>query len=66
MEVSEVIRAAGGPSKLAKAVNRHHGTVLRWSRVPAEHLRVVARVTGIPAHILRPDVVDPPADREAA
>lgn len=53
------MHAAGGAEKLAKAVGRHHATVSGWSRIPAEHLRVVARVTGIPMGHLRPDIFEP-------
>jgi len=43
-------------------------TILRWEagRVPAERLPEISRLTGIPAHVLRPDfakLVRPPLSR---
>lgn len=64
-DMRTVIRAAGGVVKLAQAVNRQHATIIGWSRVPAEHVRAVHEVTGIPKHELRPDLFDPPATRHS-
>jgi hypothetical protein len=66
MQVSDIIRAAGGASKVAKAIDRHHATVLRWQRVPAEHVRQVARLTKLQPHVIRPDIYDAPAEQVAA
>jgi DNA-binding transcriptional regulator YdaS (Cro superfamily) len=60
MEMSEVIRRAGGLVKLAKAVGRHHATILGWTSVPPKHVRAVAAATQIPPHELRPDLWDAP------
>jgi len=38
-------------------------SVSEWTRVPAERLPEVERITGIPRHVLRPDIVPPPAHR---
>lgn len=53
------VTAASLGSKLGVA----HSTVLRWAdkRVPAERVRAVASETGIPPHVLRPDLFDAPA-----
>jgi DNA-binding transcriptional regulator YdaS (Cro superfamily) len=61
MEMSEIIRRAGGLVKLAKAAGRHHATILGWTRVPPQHVKAVSAATKIPAHELRPDLWDPPA-----
>jgi DNA-binding transcriptional regulator YdaS (Cro superfamily) len=66
MEIAEVIKRAGGLTVLAKIVSRHHATVLRWTRVPAEHARAIEQATGIPRHELRPDLWDPPAGADQA
>ena len=61
--IDEAIRAAGGPTKLAKAVGVDHSTVIGWrraNRVPAERVRAVSVASGIPPHALRPDIFDPP------
>lgn len=56
MDITQIIAAAGGASKLAKRLNCHHSTVLEWTRVPASRLESVAKITGIPPHELRPDL----------
>lgn len=55
-----MIRRAGGLVKLAKAVGRHHATILGWTSVPPKHVRAVAAATQIPPHELRPDLWDAP------
>lgn len=70
MEISEIIRRAGGVSKVAKATHRHHTSVMGWKRVPVEHARTVQELTDIPLHVLRPDVwaemADSPTPASAA
>ena len=46
------------PIALAAALEVDRATVSRWNKrkVPAERVRSVAGVTGIPAHDLRPDL----------
>lgn len=58
MEMKEIIQRAGGVTKLAAAVGRHHATVLGWSAVPPKHVRLVATLIGATAHELRPDLWD--------
>ena len=64
MNTREIIRRAGGPLKVAKAVGRHHATVIGWRRVPAEHARTVARMAALTPHDLRPDVFGPETTHE--
>lgn len=56
MSVAEVIAAAGGITKLARAIGVHHTTPRDWTRVPAEQVFKVSDATGIPATVLRPDL----------
>lgn len=56
MDISVIIAAGGGPSKLAKRLGRHHSTVLGWTRVPDTCIAQVADATGIPPEKLRPDL----------
>jgi DNA-binding Xre family transcriptional regulator len=53
---------------LARAVEVDKATTTRWSKgaIPPERVREVAKVTGIPAHVLRPDLWDAPAKRRRA
>jgi len=65
MEIKEIVRAAGGPSKLGAAIGLKHSSVVCWTRVPAIHARKVELVTGIPLHKLRPDLWDAPDTQSA-
>ncbi|GCD53066.1 transcriptional regulator [Acetobacter pasteurianus] len=58
--MKDLIKAAGGVTKVAKAVNRSHSTVSLWCRVPAEHVQTVSRLSGIPVWKIRPDVFPAP------
>jgi hypothetical protein len=59
MDMPEIIRLAGGVTKIAVAVKRHHTTVLGWTRVPPEHVRVVSALIEKTPHDLRPDLWGP-------
>lgn len=64
----EAIRAAGGGAALAKHLGlKSRQAVYQWSRVPAEHVVAVERLTGIPRYRQRPDIFPDPVDeaREA-
>jgi len=56
------IRAAGGTMKLARALGITHNAISVWVQVPVKRVRDVARLTGIPKHVLRPDIYDPPGE----
>ena len=55
-------------SDLARAVEVDKATATRWSQgnIPPERVRDVASATGIPLHVLRPDLWDAPNATEAA
>lgn len=59
------IDAAGGPTKLAKALGVTHSAVSHWTRVPAERVLAVAKASGIAPHLLRPDIYPPPGEAAA-
>jgi DNA-binding transcriptional regulator YdaS (Cro superfamily) len=48
--------------RVAKALKITHGAVSQWKRVPAERVLTVEKVTGIPRHILRPDLYPDPME----
>jgi hypothetical protein len=59
--VCERIRAETGLcSKIGAEIGRTRQAVFMWRRVPSVHVRAVARVTGLPPHVIRPDLYDPP------
>lgn len=66
MNTREIIRRAGGPLNVAKAIGRHHATVIGWSRIPAEHALTIARMAAISPHAIRPDVFGPEPQQPTA
>lgn len=50
-----VLKAARGPSKLAKALGITPQSISGWSEVPLHHLNAVSAFTGIPKEKIRPD-----------
>lgn len=57
------IKAAGGKTALALAVSRSKSIIGNWRRaggIPASALPRVSKVTGLPPHVLRPDLFDAP------
>jgi DNA-binding transcriptional regulator YdaS (Cro superfamily) len=51
--------------KVAKELGITHGAVSQWDVVPAPRCVVVEKLTGVPRHVLRPDVFPAPADESA-
>ncbi len=57
MDTSEIIRAAGGPVRVANLCGlRSHSTVSEWAEVPPRHVLKVADASGIAPHVIRPDI----------
>jgi hypothetical protein len=54
--IQQVIDAAGGTKALAAHLGIKAPSIYSWKRVPAERARAVSKITGIPLHVLRPDV----------
>lgn len=52
-------------ARLARAIGVTRGAIAQWDKVPAERVGHVSRATGIPLHILRPDIFEA-ADGELA
>lgn len=65
MTISEIISAAGGVVRLARGVGVSHSAVIDWrraGRIPANRVPAVSRITGVPRHVLRPDLWDAAED----
>lgn len=62
--IEKAAAAAGSKSELARQLGIAVQSIQQWKRIPAERVLDVEKVTGIPRHILRPDLY--PAEREAA
>jgi DNA-binding transcriptional regulator YdaS (Cro superfamily) len=69
--VKLAVTAAGSRSALARSLRITRGAISQWSQVPAERVIAVEKATGIPRHMLRPDLHPPlrkrkrPANRGA-
>jgi DNA-binding transcriptional regulator YdaS (Cro superfamily) len=47
------------PSELAQALGLTRAAVHAWSKVPAERVIEIARLTGVRREVLRPDLYEP-------
>jgi len=56
--LAPAIAAAGGESAVAKKLVRSRAAVHQWRRVPQVHVEMLARLSGFPLHMLRPDLYD--------
>jgi DNA-binding transcriptional regulator YdaS (Cro superfamily) len=52
----EAVRERISLAKLAEEIGVTRGAVYQWSRVPAERVGEVSRITGISVMTLRPDI----------
>jgi DNA-binding transcriptional regulator YdaS (Cro superfamily) len=57
----DLIRSRRGLSaQIARELGVNSGAVAQWDRIPAERVVDIERITGIPRHMLRPDLhLDP-------
>jgi len=65
MQIADVIRKAGGASRLARELGLHHTTVLGWTAVPPRHVPAVATLIEVSRHELRPDLWEPASAERA-
>lgn len=54
--VTKAASRAGGVTALARALGIKHTALYSWTRVPAERVLDIERITGISRHELRPDI----------
>jgi DNA-binding transcriptional regulator YdaS (Cro superfamily) len=62
--IERAAAAVGSKSELARLIGVAYQSIQQWSRIPAERVLKIEKVTGIPRHELRPDLY--PKEREAA
>lgn len=62
--VALAVQRAGGVMKVARHFGHNHNAIRRWvnGRVPAERVLALAEISGVPAHLLRPDIYPAPMD----
>jgi len=53
----------GLSSRIAKHLGISRSNVSMWSEIPAGRVPAIAKFTGIPRHLLRPDLWDAPIVR---
>jgi len=59
-----LIRAQRGMlAKVAQGLGLTRAAVVKWEQVPAERLPDIERITGIPRHLLRPDICPEPCGK---
>lgn len=63
-ELTRAIRAAGGVTRLARAIGVTSAAVAQWHMVPAARIQAVSAATGIPPAELRPDLAEALAARK--
>ncbi|MGE4044484.1 MAG: YdaS family helix-turn-helix protein [Acetobacteraceae bacterium] len=67
MDGMDLIRGRRGLlAKVARECGVTRAAVVKWKKVPAERLPTVESATGIPRHLLRPDICPPPDVDETA
>jgi DNA-binding transcriptional regulator YdaS (Cro superfamily) len=57
--LAHAIAVAKGPSRLAAAIGVSSQAISQWKQVPAQRVLQVERATGVPRHMLRPDLYPP-------
>ena len=57
------IEKGGGITAFAEALGVKHPSIHNWRRIPSERVLQVEKITGIPRHLLRPDLY--PAEEDA-
>lgn len=55
MTIKEIAQKVGGVVALSRALGLSRGAVSQWEIVPLERVNEVARITGIPRELIRPD-----------
>lgn len=61
MDTCNVIIAAGGYIKLARDLGLHRATVFGWkTAIPVRHVPRVSDLTGIPRHVICPNLWESP------
>lgn len=64
--IVEMAHAAGGMAALARKLGIKRQAIYQWSRVPAERVLEIERLTGLSRYILRSDIYGPAPKTEAA
>ena len=58
--LTEALSRRYAVTAIAAALGISRAAVSQWRRVPGKHVTSVAEITGMPPHVLRPDLCAPP------
>ncbi|TDR28888.1 transcriptional regulator [Aquamicrobium defluvii] len=61
--VKKAAKTSGGVVALARELGIKHTALYSWTRVPAERVLDIERITGVSRHDLRPDIFGPATSR---
>lgn len=64
--VTKAAGKSGGVVALARELGIKHTALYSWTRVPAERVLDIERITGVSRHELRPDIFGQPEKGRAA
>lgn len=64
--MEQITARRGLRHQIARELGLAPSSVWRWAEVPAERVVDVERITGIPRHVLRPDLHLSPAGEDTA
>lgn len=56
--LAAAVRVAGNVNRLARLVGVPHQSIYKWRRIPAERVQIIAKMTGLSRHQLRPDLYE--------
>ncbi|WP_299482008.1 YdaS family helix-turn-helix protein [uncultured Roseibium sp.] len=61
--LATVLSVCNGPSSLSRKLGGHPTpqAISQWNRVPAERVPEISNVTGVPRHVIRPDLYQVPS-----
>lgn len=64
--VKIAVEKAGNVARLARELGVPRPNLYTWRRVPAHHVHILALITSIPPHLIRPDIFPEPEEYEKA
>lgn len=63
--VDRIVEAYGGAAALARRLGISRNAISDWRAancIPAERVLDIERLTGVPRHLIRPDIYPPPQE----
>lgn len=60
MDILELVKRAGGTTKLAAALGITKNAPYQWRKIPPKHVPEISRIFNIPRHELRGDLWEAP------